>query len=488
MKKNIFLFHRDLRLVDNTALLTAPHPITPLFVFPDEQIDSKKNKYFSHAAVQFMCESLEDLNSSITKLTNNKSRLHMCRASSTVDALVKIHTHTPIASVTQNKDFSLYALERDALIEKWCAAQTPPIIFNNECEDYDLVKAKDLLLLDGRPYTVLSAYYNRFIKECVSVVPNVKTNKLPPKAFDQTSHTFPNEITVKDIHTFYEPIDKEAVSQKGGRSQALLTMKKLTAEFCKAYDHDRNYPAIQGTTMLSAHLKFGTISVRELFHKIKQESGKQDPDHPLVRELVFRSFYIKICTARPKLQRGESFRQDIDSKIQWLYKNKNEPEYSRLWKAWTEGKTGFPLVDAGMRQLNATGHMHGRVRMVAATVLTRYFLIDWRDGARYFAQHLVDYDPCSNNMGWQFSSALGENSQNVYRAPMNPFLQSKNFDKDAEYIKRWIPELATPNTTPKQIHSGTWDPESTHYPRPVVDQKEASRRAVTMWKAAIKEQ
>jgi deoxyribodipyrimidine photo-lyase len=232
--------------------------------------------------------------------------------------------------------------------------------------------------------------------------------------------------------------------------------------------------------MLSAHLKFGTLSVRELVAALVKPEAFGRVDNPLTRELVFRSFYIKICSSRPGLQRAESFRQDIDVHIPW--KRHGDPEYARLWKAWTEGNTGFPLADAGMRQLNATGYMHGRVRMVAATVLTRYFLIDWRDGARYFAQHLVDYDPCSNNMGWQFSSALGENTQNVYRAPMNPFLQSKNYDADCVYIQRWIPELK--EATPKQIHTGAWS-DTLQYPKPIVDQKVASRRAVTTWKSAI---
>lgn len=469
---NVFLFHRDLRIVDNTALAAAQHPIAPLFIFTPDQIDQKKNKYFSHAAVQFMCESLEDLNTAID------SRLALCYGE-TVDVLTKIHKKTPIASLTQNRDsdISVYAAKRDAQIAAWCAKQNPSVLFNNTHQDYDLVESRELLLPTGKPYTVLAAYYKRFIKECkdkdLDLVRPVNTQSIHKDAFRQLVPPKSITLSMKDIHRFY--VSNDTIAQRGGRTAALQQMANAPARL-KEYDRNRNFPAIaDGTTMLSAHIKFGTISIREMFAYTIKIFGKVD--NPLMRELVFRSFYIKMASpiARPGLQRAESFRQDIDDNISWT-------QNKELWKAWTTGNTGFPLVDAGMRQLLATGHMHGRVRMVVATVLTRYFMIDWREGARFFAQHLVDYDPVSNNMGWQFGSALGENTQNVYRAPMNPFLQSKNYDPDATYIRRWVPELADVSITPKQIHTGTWPDKM--YMRPVVDQKTASKSAVVAWKTA----
>jgi len=485
---NIFLFHRDLRIHDNTALYKAPSPITPIFIFPEEQINPQKNKYFSHAAVQFMCESLESLNEDIRKESNGKAQLTLFHSSGSVlEQLQSIHKVHPIASITQNKDFTVYALERDAAIRKWCETATPQVSFN-EHEDYDLVKADELLVdkvVNGKkeytPYTVLAAYYKRFIKE----LPTPKVAKVGKKKlhFKSLDGGIPNRIDIAKIKSLYN--HNEQLAQRGGRSHALQRLKTIKAKgVIKNYDHNRNYPALSlgasnlSTTLLSAHLKFGTISIREMYWYVV-EAFDHTHDNPLVRELVFRSFYKKICSARPRLERDQSFRQDIDEHIPWL--SHKDPNYNKYWKAWTEGKTGFPLVDAGMRQMNATGHMHGRVRMVAATVLTRYFLIDWREGARYFAQHLVDYDPCSNNMGWQFSAALGENSQNVYRAPMNPFLQGKTYDSDTDYIKYWIPELA--DITPKEIHTATWDETATKYPKPIIDQKVASKRAVTLWKS-----
>ena len=475
---NVFLFHRDLRIVDNTALAKAPKPITPVFIFTDEQIDPGKNKYFSHAAVQFLCESLEDLHNQIkgknTTLTSpGLNILH--GYGNTLDQLMLLHSRSPIVSITQNKDFSVYAKLRDKMIAQWCEKQVPQIAFNNY-EDYDLVGEQELLLDDNKAYTVLAAYYNRFLKE--DIVKKCVTTKL---SVSMLSHHSTPTITPNELSTLYKP--NALIAQHGGRKNGMKQLKKITSAFLDKYDHDRNYPGLlDSTTQLSAHLKFGTISVRELYWTIVKNAKTKD--HPLIRELVFRSFYIKMCSERPNLQRAESFRQDIDNNIPWL--KRSDSLYAKRWKAWTEGTTGFPIVDAGMRQLNATGWMHGRVRMITATVLTRYFLIDWRDGARYFATKLVDYDPCSNNMGWQFSAALGENSQNIYRAPMNPFLQAKTYDNNAEYIKRWVKELASPDVSTKQIHAGTWNVVATKYPQPIVDQKEASRNAVTLWKAAAR--
>jgi len=470
---NIFIFHRDLRIVDNTALLTAPKPITPVFMFIDEQIDPAKNAYYSNNSVQFMCESLVDLDKSLRKVS---SHLNLFRTSSIVSQLETIHKNTPITSLTQNADFSLYAKKRDAEIQKWCDSQEPKIQFNNVPNDYDIVAENEGLLPNNKPYYVLAAYYRRIIKDIREkrIAINVSNHKFTKRDFK--TQFLPNQISFETIKSYYTH-NANLITQ-GGRSFALKRLDILSK--LHDYDNDRNYPSRELTTQLSAHLKFGTLSVRELVHAVCNafKLSETNPDHPLVRELVFRSFYIKMAIEKPGLQRDKSFRQDIDTHIPWL--TKSSPQYAKLWKAWTTGNTGFPLADAGMRQLNATGFMHGRVRMVTATVLTRYFMIDWRDGAKYFAQNLTDYDPISNNMGWQFSASLGENSQNVYRAPMNPFLQSDKYDPDATYIKKWIPELK--DIQSKDIHKGIWDPETTKYTKPIIDQKAASAKTVETWR------
>jgi deoxyribodipyrimidine photo-lyase len=190
---------------------------------------------------------------------------------------------------------------------------------------------------------------------------------------------------------------------------------------------------------------------------------------------------MKIYGLKPELQRGKALHDALDKAIPWSY-DKGE------FKKWCEGKTGFPIVDAGMRQLNTIGWQHNRVRMITSNILTKYLLIDWRWGERYFAQQLVDYDPASNAMGWQWSASVGPDAVPYFRAPFNPYIQSKKFDTDCEYIKKWVPELK--EVDPKDIHK--WDDEKVRtkyptisYPAPLVVQKEASRRAVKIYKEAF---
>jgi deoxyribodipyrimidine photo-lyase len=250
------------------------------------------------------------------------------------------------------------------------------------------------------------------------------------------------------------------------------------------YTDDRSFPGKpDSTTRISAHLKFGNISIREFFYKIVEASGGS-LQTDLMREVVFRSHYYKIWTNQPELQREKSFYQHIDDQIPWQYPSDSPEE----WEAWTKGMTGFPMADAGMRQLEEEAFVHGRPRMVLATVATRYLLFDWRECARYFATKLTDYDPILNAAGWGFSCSLGENAQNVWRAPMNPFSQSKNYDPECVYIRKWIPELATVSN--QDIHD--WSKKTklkypnVKYPAPIVDQKEASTRASNLWIGAAR--
>lgn len=461
---NIFIFHRDLRVDDNSALLSCRKPCIPIFVFTPQQIDPLQNPYFSHACVQFMCESLFALDLQLQALG---SRLHLFYGD-TDQVLSRIHEKFPIGSVSQNRDFTPFALKRDQRIKEWC--QERDVRFH-DAEDYDIIEPAQLLLPDGRPYGVFSAYFSRLVKErpvrAVSDRHLVSSDLAPlPATLEDL------ELPSSQMQTFY--IANPNLVDRGGRPYALSTLDNL-AQF-KSYEEHRNFPALDGTTKLSAHLKFGTISAREFYWAAMRVYGT--PSNALTRELAFRSFYLRLCIHRPAISLRESFRQSIDTYINWM--RSEDPKYAKYWNAWITGTTGFPLADAGIRELNATGRMHGRVRMVSATLLTRYLLIDWREGAKYFAQKLTDYDPCSNNLGWQFSAALGENAQNIFRFPMNPLLQSEKFDKDAAYIKKWIPELR--GVSAKDIHKCTCS--TTAYPKPIVNAKEASARAVQLWKEA----
>lgn len=471
----IFLFHRDLRVPDNTALHQAlsvnDSSVLPVFIFPPEQIDPHKNKYFSNAAVQFMCESLVDLHGA----TNGHLALFH---GATIDVLEKIHKHSPFTALYQNKDITAYAQQRDQKIEKWCKANGVEFI---NLEDYDLFPADvGLVPSSSKPYTILSQYYNRYLKDLV--VP--KPTKLSATLISRL--VGPN-AALKDLKEFV-PVDEIKTSrfythdpniqQKGGRRHASVRLRKLGSY--KTYDKTRDFPANDdGTTKLSAYIKFGCVSIREVYWKCVDAFKTRD--HPLIRELIFRSHYYKNYSHRMELQRGVAYLEHVDKGIPWSYDK-------RVFEAWKQGRTGFPLVDAGMRQLNTTHWMHNRVRMLVASVLSKYLLIDWREGERYFATQLVDYDPISNLAGWGFGSSTGfDNPQNITRAPMNPMIQSNKFDHNAEYIKKWVPELK--DVPVADIHR--WDEEKVRakhpncsYPAPIVDRKEASARAMKLWKAA----
>jgi deoxyribodipyrimidine photo-lyase len=482
----VFLFHRDFRLIDNSALnlaLKKGMKILPVFIFHPEQIEEAKNPYFSHPSVQFLCESLIELDNDLKK---HNAHLHIFYGD-TVKVLDSLHQAWKFQHFFSNRDFTVFAEERDAKIKDWCKKTS---VTYTDSEDYDIVPSDRVLMNEGtpqaRPYTVLSHYFNKFTKD----VYNEKTLARRPFTELITSSLFVHEriqaknfqlMSHDDLSKLYKK--KTTIVQHGGRSHGLASMARVD-EVWQKYSNDRHYPGKwDSTTRMSAHLKFGTVSIREFFYKIVDATGGS-LQSDLLREVVFRSFYYKIWTHQPKLQRDRSFHQHIDDQIPWKYPKDAPTE----WEAWTTGMTGFPMADAGMRQLEVEGFVHGRPRMVLATVATRYLLFDWRECARHFATRLTDYDPILNAAGWGFGCSLGENAQNVWRAPMNPLLQSRNYDPECEYIRKWIPELA--KVSNKDIHD--WSKKTklkypnVKYPAPIVDQKEASNRATNMWKNAAR--
>lgn len=468
----IFLFHRDLRLDDNTALIKASkdgYDILPMFVFPPEQIDPTKNKYFSHNAVQFMTESLADLDSQIREKGGDGLLMVKGDNVSVLKSLLTTkHSGLNIGALYCNEDYTVYARKRDDETKSLC--EKLGVRFET-AEDYGLVGIREGLVEDERPYLVLAQYY-RHLQEHLGV--------RKPQAFHGRfvkTHGFTGvkgRISVEGLSGLYH--HNADIAVHGGRGNGLKRMEMIKT--LRDYKDKRDFPALPKTSMMSAYLKFGCVGVREMYWHTRELFGK---GHALIRELVFRDFYMKIYGLKPELQRGQALHDKLDKAIPWSYDKK-------LFKAWCEGRTGFPIVDAGMRQLNTIGWQHNRVRMITSNILTKYLLIDWRWGERYFAQKLVDYDPSSNAMGWQWSASIGPDAVPYFRAPFNPFIQSKKFDPDAEYIKKWVPELA--DVDAKDIHK--WGEEkvrakypNTKYPAPLVDQKEASQRAVKIYKEAF---
>jgi deoxyribodipyrimidine photo-lyase len=302
-------------------------------------------------------------------------------------------------------------------IKNFCKKQNIPCVTT---EDYGLVPLMQGLVDNERPYKVFSQFYKKMM-------------------------TLEIRKPDKDIE-----------------------LKQLIP--LKDYEEERNFPALNKTSRLSADLQFGLISVREFYWAVVKLFGK---DHGLIRQLIFRDFYMKIyALSDPLLQ--------IDKHLPWSYDK-------IVFNKWKKGLTGYPFVDAGMRELNETGFQHNRLRMLCGSVLTKYFLIDWRWGMKYYEQQLTDANIFSNTAGWGFVSSTGVDAVPYFRRPFNPFIQSKKFDKDVEYIKKWVPELQ--DVEAKDIHKW-YDPtvrekyKAVKYPEPVIDHEFASKRAVEVFTKA----
>lgn len=396
---NIFLFRRDFRIVDNLALNKlidecGNKGIYPMFIFNPKQIYAKNNQYFSNNCVQFMIESLDSLDQHIDVNYYEGDD---------IEVLTMLSKKYKINSIAYNKDYSPFAIKRDGIIEAWAKSKEIHIV---TAEDYTLYPMGTILNNKNEPYQVFTPFYKKslLIKVIAPEPPIVKHINVI------------KNIKKFDKHKYYVVNDDLAV--RGGRENALERFKNIMTDYAKV----RDYPALDKTTKLSAYIKFGCVSIREVYfnyNKVKE----------LQRELVWREFYANILYYFPYVL-GNSFKQKYDN-IEWT----NNKEW---FKKWCQGKTGYAMVDAGMSQLNKTGWMHNRLRMITAMFLTKDLLIDWRWGEKYFATKLVDYDPASNNGGWQWSASTGTDAQPYFRI-FNPDLQLKRYDKDYEYIRTWIP-------------------------------------------------
>lgn len=455
-KKSLFIFRRDLRLNDSTALCAAAQlseKIIPCFIFDPRQIGNS-NHYRSDNAIQFMIESLQDLELQLKKY-NATLYLFYGKAE---DVVQKLIAEEKIDAVFCNKDYTPFSIKRDEEIEHACIKNR---VAFNAFHDALLIYPEEIMTADGTPYSVFTAFYKKAATQhklrCVL------------KIDDSEWYTHPIAISQpKSIYKDVLPNNNKLVYCKGGRSAALKILRNLKNFATYAKTHD--CPSFD-TTLLSAHHKFGTVSIRETYLALKEQLG---PQHPLIRQLYWRDFFTYVAYNAPFVF-GNAFKEKYNN-IVWENDKKK-------FKAWCEGKTGFPIVDAGMRQLNKTGFMHNRVRMIVGSFLVKDLHIDWRWGEKYFAQQLIDYDPAVNNGNWQWVASTGCDAQPYFRI-FNPWLQQKKFDPDCTYIKRWIPELKT--LDPKHIH--TWFKETTpkrkNYPKPIVTHELESQKTKTLYKKA----
>ena len=441
--KSIFIFRRDLRLEDNTALNEAlsKGEVLPIFIFDPRQINN--NEYFSNNAFQFMIESLKELDREL-KQKGSKLNIYQGEPHSILNKLVD-----DFDAVFVNRDYTPFSIKRDNEIKKVIEEKSKQIF---SYHDYMLNPPEDGLKSDGTPYSVFTPYYNN--------AKNMKVKK--PKT---EKGNFLIDKNSQDISEMKYDVNKN-IFRQGGRKESLKIIENIS-KFLN-YEEDRDIPSLEGTTGLSAHNKFGTVSIREEYHHFSNYSGK---NHPLVRQLYWRDFFMQLAFYSPKVF-GKSFNKKYDD-IKWI-------DNEKWFDAWKEGKTGFPIVDAGMRQLNKTGYMHNRVRMIVSSFLTKDLHIDWRKGEKYFAQQLVDYDPAVNNGSWQWAASTGADAQPYFRI-FNPWRQQKRFDDGCRYIKKWVPELN--NLTPTEIHRLEFYKSSNiDYPEPIVNHKEESEIAKKMYK------
>jgi deoxyribodipyrimidine photo-lyase len=461
----IFIFRRDLRVSDNTGLINALNTgreVIPVFIFTKTQV-SEENKFRSLFAINFMIESLTDLNAQLKEHYNAQLITLYGDADipaySEVDALDQLIKHLGkshnVGSVYVNEDYTPYSIKRDKSIKKWCSQMNPPIEFKS-FTDSILLDTQDQKAKNGNRYLNFTHFYNasRGIKirlprrlPLLSARPPLLSARPPLSPgsgskihmFKQSS--IPDKWTLKKVVSRLGDELKSAYKPavEGGRTNGIKLLKKATT--IKHYEKNRNYPHLESSsaTHLSAHNHFGTISIRELYWVLKKSSSNHAD---LIKQLYWRDFYYYIAVwfsdrlfSHEPLYNNPSTYKKIKP-IKW----RTDSRSKRLLNAWKTGTTGFPIVDAGMRQMLQTGYMHNRVRMIVAMMLCKIMLIDWKYGEQHFNRHLIDIDRCQNTGNWNWCASFGLDHSSYIRI-FNPTEQIKKYDPECEYIKKWIPEL-----------------------------------------------
>ena len=433
--RSLFIFRRDLRLTDNTALnaaLRQSQQVIACFIFDPRQITA--HPYQSRPGLQFMLEALEDLQLQIAA-QGGQLYLFQQRPEQVIETLSQ---QQHIQAVFVNRDYTPFSRSRDPDMAQHCLQLGVDF---HSYGDLLLNEPEQVLKTDGTAYQVFTAFCNRARQIPVGHPQQLAAGRfcndppLPAAGLLQA---------IKQPHHY---------ALSGGHRPALAILESTLPD-SENYLQQRDFPALTATSQLSAYLKFGCCSVREVYDAIRKNFGDE---HALLRQLYWRDFFTHIGFHYPHVF-AQAFHKRFDS-LPW----QNDAE---RFRAWTNGLTGFPIVDAAMRELQQTGWMHNRLRMITASFLVKDLHISWRWGERHFARHLLDYDPCLNNGNWQWAASTGCDAQPYFRI-FNPWLQQRKFDAECRYIKHWLPELQ--NYTAKQIHNWQLTPLACDYPPPIVD-------------------
>ena len=463
--KGLHIFTRDHRLNDNTSLVDLVKKcdkIITIFIFTPEQVIN--NSYKSDKSIQFMIESLSDLEESIKQ--NNGTLF--CFQDNYEKVVEKIIKSNDIEVVSINKDYTPYAKTREKKINKICEKNNCEFICNY---DYLLTEPGEILSGDGGVYKKFTPFYNNAVKKVKPF--SLQNPSFKNKIMREISKPGLKHVSLRD--QFVSLIEPDPQSKLiGGRDEG---QKKLIAlKNQKDYTKKHNFLNYQ-TSLLAAYTKYGCISIREVFNKAVKELGKNGD---FVRQLFWRDFYTLLLNEYPHLL-GASLKEKYD-KLKWINNN-------NFFNAWKNGKTGYPIVDANMRALNTEGWMHNRGRLIVASFLIKTLGTDWQKGEKYFATKLIDYDVAVNNGNWQWVAGTGADAQPYFRI-FNPWSQSENHDPDATYIKKWIPELE--NLEPKIIHNwykyaneDEYKEYAKKYGKPIVDYSDQKDKILKMYKSVF---
>ena len=431
MKDNFVLFwhRRDLRIEDNIGLhhaLTSGKKVIPLFIFDSEILDKLPK---NDARVNFIYDELRNIHNTLTRLGSSLLVKH----GNPIDVIKELIKLYNITEVYTNHDYEPYAIARDKEVNEFLSSQN---IEFNTYKDQVIFERDDIVKTDGKPYKI----YTPFSKKWLSILHDTDYESIDCAShydnFTKISFDFPS---LKDIGFT--------------TSNIKVLPYAITENIIDNYEDTRNFPAIEGTSRLSPHLRFGTISVR----KCVQE-GLKSENNIFLKELIWREFFMQILWHFPKSV-THNFKAKYDG-VKW---RNNEDDF----KAWCEGKTGYPLVDAGMRELNKSGYMHNRVRMITASFLCKHLLIDWKWGEAYFAQKLLDFDLAQNVGNWQWVAGTGCDSAPYFRI-FNPTTQIQKFDKAHGYIKKWASDY-----------------QEFTYPQPIIEHKHARERCLSTYKEGL---
>jgi len=445
-KINICWFRRDLRLTDNAALyhaLKSDLPVLPIFIFDKNILEKLADK--ADARVTFLHNTLLELNKEL-KTLGSTILVKYGRPETVWKEILKEYE---VNAVFTNRDYEAYAIDRDTAVKNLVEATNASF---HTSKDQVIFEKDEVLKGDGTPYTVFTPYSRKWKAKLLTRMESIENAQ---GVTEELSYYFKSYPTEKYASNLYQlpTVELPTLAEIGfEKSKIEIPSKTVARGIIRRYDETRNFPAIDGTSKLGIHFRFGTISIRQ-----KARSAQQ-LNETFLNELIWRDFYAVILAHFPHVAKG-AFRKKYEN-IPW---RNNEEEF----KNWCEGKTGYPIVDAGMRELNNTGYMHNRVRMITSSFLTKHLLIDWRWGEAYFAEKLLDFDLASNNGGWQWAAGCGTDAAPYFRI-FNPTTQMQKFDKELKYIKKWVPEYGT-NT----------------YPAPIVDHKAARERCLATFKAAL---